>query len=99
MEAAKKDDSHGGHHGGHHSGHHHSSGHHSHHSSGSGSHFSNQDRDQFTTSQARPTRQEELNSQNSHLGRFNQCGKKNTQGINGRVATNAFLDGDSEFGE
>ncbi|XP_065213166.1 uncharacterized protein LOC135840503 isoform X2 [Planococcus citri] len=30
---------------------------------------------------------------------FAQCGRRNTQGINGRIKTPVYVDGDSEFGE
>ena len=91
MSAENKHDSHHG------VGHHHSSSSsHGSTSHGSTSHFSNQDNNsQFSQGQNRPIRQETANQ----LGRFNQCGKKNTQGINGRIAGNTFIDGDSEFGE
>ncbi|XP_066594930.1 uncharacterized protein [Prorops nasuta] len=31
--------------------------------------------------------------------KYNQCGVRNTQGINGRIKTPVYVDGDSEFGE
>ncbi|XP_034933964.1 uncharacterized protein [Chelonus insularis] len=37
--------------------------------------------------------------QDLHRPNFGQCGVRNSQGINGRIKTPSFIDGDSEFGE
>ncbi|KAK0161715.1 hypothetical protein PV327_008133 [Microctonus hyperodae] len=36
---------------------------------------------------------------NQHHSRYGQCGVRNGQGVNGRIKTPSYVDGDAEFGE
>lgn len=37
--------------------------------------------------------------QQQNNNKFNRCGVRNAQGINGRIKNPSYIDGDSEFGE
>ncbi len=48
---------------------------------------------------SRPSREETLQQQQQQFSSFGQCGKRNANGLTGRIASSDFREGDTDFGK